>query len=143
VGLYDGFRISVSGMDAQARRLRLIASNLANARSTRSVDGRIYRRKDLLFAAVPVGQERGVWTGENEGQNRVVTVGVVEDPGPLKRVYMPEHPDADKDGFVLFPNVEPFEEMVHMVDALRSYEANIASFNASKEMMKKALELGR
>lgn len=139
MGLYDGFRISSSGMDAQTRRLRLIASNLANVRSTRSANGQVYRRKDLLFAAMPL-QGSGQ---EGAGQHLVEILGVVEDPSPLKRLYMPDHPDADKNGFVLYPNVEPFEEMVHMMDAIRTYEANISSFNASKEMIKRALEIGR
>ncbi len=143
MGVFDGFEISVSGMDAQMRRMRLIASNLANAGSTRSVNGRTYRRKDILFSAVPLKEAGGRDFDGTEALRKVATVGVVEDPSPFRRLHMPGHPDADEQGFVEFPNVERFEEMVNMMEAFRSYEANLTTFNASKEMMKKALEIWR
>jgi len=141
--LYDGFRISVSGMDAQLRRLRMIASNLANVNSTSSASGQVYRRREVVFAAAPLDEQNGRFSSNSSPAQRVTVAKVVEDPRPLKSVFMPGHPDADEQGIVQFPNVEPFEEVVDMMDALRSYEANIATFNASKEMMKKALEIGR
>lgn len=143
MGLYDGFRISVSGMDAQMRRMRLIASNLANVDSTRSVTGETYRRKDIVFAAVPLEDAGEFRTGGIQELRKVCTVGVVEDPRPFRRLHMPGHPDADEKGFVEFPNVERFEEMVNMMEAFRSYEANLMTFNASKEMMKRAFETWR
>ena len=141
MGMDDGFRVSISGMDAQLRRLRLIASNMANANSTRSEGGQPYRRRDIVFAAVPLEQEPGKFPGSGEDLQKVVTAGFVEDNRPFKRAYMPGHPDADDQGFVLLPNVEPFEEMINMMDAIRSYEANLTTFNATKEMMKKALDM--
>ena len=141
MGMDDGFRVSISGMDAQLRRLRLIASNMANANSTRSEGGQPYRRRDIVFAAVPLEQEPGEFPGSGEDLQKVVTAGFVEDNRPFKRAYMPGHPDADDQGFVLLPNVEPFEEMINMMDAIRSYEANLTTFNATKEMMKKALDM--
>jgi len=143
VGLYDGFQISVSGMDAQMRRMRLISSNLANAGSTRSATGQTYRRKDIVFAAVPLEESGKVGIGGMDALRRVTTVGVVEDPRPFRRLHIPGHPDADEKGFVEFPNVERFEEMVNLMEAFRSYEANLMTFNASKEMMKKAFEIWR
>lgn len=143
MGLYDGFQISVSGMDAQMRRMRLISSNLANAGSTRSTTGQTYRRKEIVFAAVPLQEGRKVGIDGRDGLRRVTTVGVVEDPSPFRRLHMPGHPDADEKGFVEFPNVERFEEMVNLMEAFRSYEANLMTFNASKEMMKKAFEIWR
>lgn len=143
MGLYDGFKISVSGMDAQMRRMRLISSNLANAGSTRSVTGQTYRRKEILFAAVPLQEGRKVGFDGRDGLRRVTTVGVIEDPRPFRRLHIPGHPDADEKGFVEFPNVERFEEMVNLMEAFRSYEANLMTFNASKEMMKKAFEIWR
>ena len=143
MGLFDGFEISVSGMDAQMRRMRLIASNLANMGSTRSVNGQTYRRKDIVFAAVPIEEGGEVRRGGMEGLRKVATLGVIEDPRPFRRLYMPGHPDADAQGFVEFPNVEPLEEMVNMMEAFRSYEANLMTFNASKEMMKKAFDTWR
>jgi flagellar basal-body rod protein FlgC len=130
-------------MDAQMRRMRLIASNLANMGSTRSANGQIYRRKDIVFAPVPLEQGGDLWRGRVEGLRKVASLGVVEDPRPLRRLHMPGHPDADAQGFVEFPNVEPFEEMVNMMEAFRSYEANLMTFNASKDMMKKAFDIWR
>ncbi len=143
MGLYDGFQISVSGMDAQMRRMRLIASNLANVSSTRSVTGQTYRRKEIVFAAMPLEQGSNVGFNGMNGLRKVSTVGVVEDPSPFRRLYIPGHPDADEQGFVEFPNVERFEEMVNLMEAFRSYEANLMTFNASKEMMKKVFETWR
>ena len=143
MGLYDGFQISSSGMDAQMRRMRLIASNLANAGSTRSVTGETYRRKDIVFAALPLEKASKLGIGGMDGLRRVTTVGVVEDPSPFRRLHIPGHPDADENGFVEFPNVERFQEMVNLMEAFRSYEANLMTFNASKDMMKKAFETWR
>jgi flagellar basal-body rod protein FlgC len=130
-------------MDAQMRRMRLIASNLANAGSTRSATGETYRRKELVFAAVPLEERGKLGIDGMDGLRRVTTVGVVEDPSPFRRLHMPGHPDADEKGFVEFPNVERFEEMVNLMEAFRSYEANLMTFNASKDMMKKAFEIWR
>ena len=143
MGLYDGFQISVSGMDAQMRRMRLISSNLANAGSTRSTTGQTYRRKEIVFAAVPLERGGRVGLDGRDGLRRVTTVGVVDDPRPFRRLHIPGHPDADENGFVEFPNVERFEEMVNLMEAFRSYEANLMTFNTSKEMMKKAFEIWR
>ena len=143
MGLYDGFQISVSGMDAQMRRMRLISSNLANAGSTRSTTGQTYRRKEIVFAAMPLERSSKVGLDGMDGLRRVTTVGVVEDPRPFRRLHIPGHPDADEKGFVEFPNVERFEEMVNLMEAFRSYEANLMTFNASKDMMKKAFEIWR
>ena len=143
MGLYDGFQISVSGMDAQMRRMRLISSNLANAGSTRSATGQTYRRKEIVFAAMPLEKGSKLGLDGMDGLRRVTTVGVVEDPSPFRRLHIPGHPDADEQGFVEFPNVERFEEMVNLMEAFRSYEANLMTFNASKEMMKKAFEIWR
>ncbi len=143
MGLFDGFRISMSGMDAQTRRLRLVSSNLANANSTRSATGEVYRRKDIVFSAVPLDRGRGGYNSRDAGLQKVSTAAIVDDPSPLKKLFMPHHPDADKKGYVEFPNVKMFEEVVHMMDAIKSYEANVMAFNSSKDMMKKALTIGR
>ena len=143
MGIFGALDISLSGMDAQARRLQLISSNLANARSTRSEEGHVYRRKDIVLSAVPEPAASRSGTGSWLPSYRVASVGVVEDPRPPKREYQPHHPDADESGFVAYPNIEPLEEMVHMMEAIRTYEANITGFNTTKEMIKKALEIGR
>lgn len=123
------FDISASGLAAQRFRLDVIANNLANAETTRTPQGGPYRRQQVVF--------------EGGAENGVETAQAVQDNRPLKSVYRPGDPDADARGYVQMPNVNPVEEMVDLVSATRSYEANATALNASKEMVKKALELGR
>lgn len=130
------FEVSATALDAQRKRMNVIASNMANVHSTRSDEGGPYRRQDVVFATFSVGPSPDTMTG-------VRVQDVVRDMSPLKMVYDPSHPDADKDGNVSFPNVNVIEEMVNMMMAFRAYEASLASFNMSKSMAMKALELGR
>jgi len=127
----DSFDISASGLSAQRARLDVIASNLANAETTRTPAGGPYRRLLPVFASR---------TGNPGG---VAVVGIAVDPRDPRRVYQPGHPDADPDGFVAYPNVNIVEEMVDLVSATRSYEANAAAYNAAKTMAQRALDLGR
>jgi len=136
----DYFRIfdaSASGMLAQKIRMNAIASNLANIETTRTETGEPYRRKDVVFASVVMDALR---EGSLEG---VKVVDVVDDPSPFKVVYDPGHPDADENGFVRLPNINVIEEMINMIMASRVYEANVNAFNISKNMLMKALEIGR
>ena len=135
--------ISASGLDAQKTRLNTISSNLANVNSTRSTNGGPYRRLDVVFTAVPVGESPSVSTSTDPALHGVEVTQVVPDQRPFKRVFEPQHPDADQDGYVSYPNVAPMEEMVNMLSALRSYEANVTAMNAAKSMAMKALEIGR
>lgn len=135
--------VNASAMVAQRWRLNVISSNLANAETTRTAQGGPYRRKDVIFVPTqePFAEILGLETG-----NALVGVkvgGIVEDPRPLRVVYNPGHPDADPSGYVLLPNVNPLEEMVNLIAAARSYEANLEVFNATKAMLLKALEIGR
>jgi len=134
--IFGVFRISASALEAQRARMNVIASNMANAQSTRTQEGGPYRRKDVLFSAVPVGQG-------DKGSEGVQVTEIVEDPTPPTMVYDPGHPDADKDGNVAMPNVKVIEEMANMMLATRAYEANVAAFNISKGMLMKTLEIGR
>lgn len=143
MGAFDGFRIQVSGMDAQLQRLRVISSNLANIHATSPDKGQVYRRLQAVFESVPLENGSGDWPGADGGLTKVEVRDIVQDPTPLKRVYMPGHPDADPQGYVHYPNVESVTEMVDMMDAIRTYEANVTAFNASKDMIKRALEIGR
>jgi flagellar basal-body rod protein FlgC len=136
--------ISASGLDAQKTRLNTIASNLANVSSTRTEEGGPYRRRDVVFKSVPVQETFQAAMDSSLENNQGVEVSeTVLDHRPFKRVYEPQHPDADPDGFVSYPNVNPAEEMVNMLSALRSYEANVTAMNATKSMAMKALEIGR
>jgi flagellar basal-body rod protein FlgC len=145
-----GFDISASALTAQRFRMDVITSNIANAETSRAalVDGQWvpYRRK--LVVMEPRGQQSfaDMLNGEikkQSGAPGVRATRVVEDTSEFKRVYNPEHPDADNEGFVLMPNVDIVKEMVDMISATRSYEANVTTLNASKSMYMKALEIGR
>jgi flagellar basal-body rod protein FlgC len=132
----DVFRVSASALAAQRQRMNTIASNMANAQSTRTPEGGPYQRQDVVFTTdtLDPGQP---------GLEGVKVSGVVRDESPFKMVYDPGHPDADKDGFVAMPNVNIMEEMVNMMMASRAYEASVSAFNMSKTMFLKMLELGK
>lgn len=145
----DSMAVSVSGLDAQRRRLNVIASNLANAQSTRTPGGGPYKRRDVVFHSAPVPSAfqkafRQVAMGPTAHALEGVAVArVVEDQKPGQLIYDPHHPDADPKGFVRLPNVNVMEEMVNMIGASRAYEANVQSINATRGMWNKALEIGR
>lgn len=141
----QAFAISASALDAQRARLNVISSNLANVESTKTAEGGPYRRKDVVFSAAPAGSsfEEALRSNLEGNQPGVSVTQVIQDDRPFKRLYEPEHPDADPDGFVLYPNINAMEEMVNMISALRSYEANVTALNATKSMAMKALEIGR
>ena len=145
MSIEEAMAISASGLDAQRLRLNVISSNLANVSSTRSPQGGPYRRQDVLFAAVPVQKNFAGMFQDHIGSSikMVQVLGTIEDPRPLKTVYDPAHPDANLDGFVHLPNINVFEEMVNLIAATRSYEANITALTATKSMAAKALEIGR
>ena len=128
------FDVSASAMNAQRTRMNVIASNMANAHSTRTQEGGPYRRKDVVFSS------DGTGTAELSG---VEVSSVVEDQSPPMMVYDPGHPDADAKGYVAMPNVNMIEEMVNMMLATRAYEASVAAFNMSKGIVLKSLEIGR
>ena len=134
---FDVLRVSASGLYAQRARMNLIASNMANAHTTRTQEGGPYRRQDIVFTATPMGKE------PKDGISGVNVSEVVEDQSPFKQVYDPGNPDADKDGVVQMPNVDPLAEMVNMMMASRAYEANVSTFNLSKGIFKQALQIGK
>lgn len=140
-----GLRIASSGMSAQRIRLNLIASNLANAHTTRTAEGGPYQRKDPIFAATPVdgGLAAAGDVGAAAGAAGVEVVEVRADTSPGALVHDPSHPDADAQGNVHMPNVNPVEEMVNMITASRSFEANVSAFRTLRDMVQRALEIGR
>ena len=152
--MFNHLNISASAMTAQRLRMDVVSSNIANASSTRGnfVDGEWvpYRRKMVVMEPRENGgfqsvlqsamNQRG--TGQSD-LNGVRVSGIVEDETPFNTMYDPTHPDADEQGYVQTPNVDLSKEMVDMLAASRSYEANVTSFNAGKSMMMKALEIGR
>jgi flagellar basal-body rod protein FlgC len=137
--------ISSSGMTAQRSRLNVISMNLANANTTRTDDGTSYRRKTVIFKTEPVENsfESQLQDSMDKKVYGVKATEVVPVSGELKKVYDPTHPDADKDGYVSYPNVNLVEEMVSMLNSNRSYEANATAIKTSKEMALQAIEIGR
>ena len=141
----DALHISSSGLTAQRLRMNLISSNLANINTTRTAQGGPYKRKDAVFAAHTDRQSfRNMLKSQMTGKSSEVRVtGIIDDPGPPQLKYDPQHPDADKNGYVAMPNINLIEEMVNMMSATRSYEANVTAVKATKNMALKALEIGR
>jgi len=142
----SGFRISGSGMTAQRARMNTIASNIANINTTRTPEGGPYRRKDVVFSAIQDGQSFGEVLSASDPKsdyNRVQVTDVVYDKKAPIPKYDPSHPDADADGNVYYPNVNLMEEMTNMIQASRSYEANVQAIQATKDMALSALEIGR
>lgn len=139
----DMFQVSASGMEAQRLRMNIIASNLANVETTRTSSGGAYRRKDIVFAAQKTDFGGLLQNSIDRFRSGVEVVGIVEDQRPFKQAYEPTHPDADTNGYVAYPNINAAEEMVNMISATRSYEANVAAYKATRDMAMKALELGQ
>ena len=137
MSLFNVFAIASTALDAQSKRLNVVASNLANAESTSSASGQPYRARQVVFQAIPMG-------GNQVKYGAGVQVSdVIEDPSPPRRVYDPKHPAADKEGYVTYPNVNAVEEMVNMISASRSYQNNVDVMNTSKAMLTKLLTLGQ
>ena len=139
----SALRISGSALSAQRTRVNLASSNLANAESTRGPDGQPYHRRDPVLSAVPFEAELGGAGAQGSSAEGVAVTQVVEDPTPGKKVYLPGHPDADGDGFVTFPNVNPLHETVNLLTASRSYEANASAVDTLKSMAQRALDISR
>ncbi|HJV54203.1 MAG TPA: flagellar basal body rod protein FlgC [Noviherbaspirillum sp.] len=134
MSLFNIFNVAGSAMSAQGQRLNVVSSNIANADSATGADGKTYRAKQVVFAAVPT---------ENAAATGVKVQQVVEDASPLKMVYDPKNPLADEKGYVAMPNVNVVEEMVNMISASRSYQTNAETMNTAKNMLLKTLTLGQ
>jgi len=132
--------ISASGMNAQRRRMDVIAGNLANMETTRTERGEPYRRKMVVMGTKPAHDFDGILAVQAQG---VEIDEIVEDRSPFKKVFNPSHPDADKEGYLLKPNVDLIVETANMLMARRVFEANIGALKATKQMALKALEIGR
>jgi len=137
-------QVSASGLSAQQLRMELVSSNLANASTTRTPDGGPYIRKEPVFQAVPVPSEGNEFSAKLKAHlQQVIVQDVQDDASGPRRIHDPGHPDADADGYVLMPNVDVMREMVDLVNATRSYEANVSALGATRAMLLKALEIGK
>ncbi|MBF0123836.1 MAG: flagellar basal body rod protein FlgC [Magnetococcales bacterium] len=135
------FRVTESALEAQRLRLNTIAENLANAQTTRTSEGGPYKRRDPIFMARPFDSFMDAEMAA--GATGVAVDRIVVDQNQPRMQYDPTHPDAGADGMVAMPNVDAMTEMVNMMSASRSYEANVSVLNAAKSMALKALEIGR
>jgi flagellar basal-body rod protein FlgC len=144
MSLLSALSVSASGMSAQRARTELLVENLANSDTTRTPEGGPYRRKDAVFTSDPAAtQFSSMFENEmNPGVGVRVAEVVTDQREPEKR-YMPGHPDADKDGYVAIPRVNPAEDMVDLLGASRSYQANVSAISAVKDMIQKSLDLFR
>lgn len=142
----SGFRISGSGMSAQRARLNTISSNIANINTTRTPEGGPYRRKDIVFESTPDVKSFSDIVAASDPKSDFSQVQVsditYDRKAPLLK-YEPNHPDANEDGYVAYPNINLMEEMTNMLQATRSYEANVQAVQATKDMALSALEIGR
>ncbi len=143
--LLTSLKISASGLAANRKRIATINSNIANAQTTRTAEGGPYRRKEVAFGSEPARESfADVLEGEMDEQAQTVhaTEVISTDRPPILK-YEPNHPDADENGYVAYPNINVVEEMANMMQTTRSYEANVNAMNVTKQMAIKALEIGR
>jgi len=135
MGMYDSLNVSASGMTATQLWMDVVSSNLANADSPKAANGQPYRRKEIVLeqAAPSFGEVLG----------GVQVKGIVDDPSPPKMVYDPGNPEANKQGYVAMPNVNPVTEMVDLISASRGYESNVTAMNAAKQMFSKTFDVLR
>jgi flagellar basal-body rod protein FlgC len=141
--ILTALKISGSGLKAERARLNVTAMNLANANTTRTMEGGPYKAKSVVFGARPVENFQDTLNSTQARLRTVEVVEVVEDDKPFREVYDPSHPDADDNGIVRFPNVDLAEQMVDMISAKRGYEANVTAIDAVKSMAMKALDISR
>ena len=143
MSLFSALSVGASGMAAQRARAELLVENLANAETTRTAEGGPYRRKDVVFQSAAVESPFATVFGSLAGPEGVSVAEVVTDQRDPEKRYMPGHPDADQDGYVAFPRVNPAEDMVDLLGASRGYEANVAAIAAVKDMIMRSIDLLR
>lgn len=137
-------RIGFSGLNANRAWMTTVASNLANINTTRTDDGQPYRRRTVIFESSPVEENfSAVLRRQEESLEKVKVADIVPDGRDFKEVYDPSHPDADQKGMVKYPNINPVEEMANLLEASRAYEANLTVIDTAKQMVLRALELGK
>ena len=145
MGMFDSIDISASALTAEKTRMDIINKNMANANTTRATGGMPYRRQMVVYQenkSTPFSAYLDKQSNKFNGKGVVISE-IVEDDTPFRLIYEPGHPDADENGYVKLPNVEVVKEMVDMIDAQRTYEANITAMNSTKSMLLKALDIGR
>lgn len=141
--MFSAIDAAASGLTAERLRMDVISNNIANANTTRTAEGGAYRRQIVIFEPRSKQAFAQILANELDPGAGVRVTGIAKDNSPLRRVYEPNHPDADREGYVEMPNVNVVSEMVDMITATRAYEANVTAVNAAKSMALKALEIGK
>jgi len=151
MGLFDGYDLASSGMSAQRTRINVVSANIANAQTTHTIDGGPYKKQNVVFEEMLLQAQKS-----STGTNQSNTNPLVNNQTPLSAVavksiidskdepvmkYEPGHPDANGDGYVAYPNINPVVEMVDLIEAMRSYEANVSAFTAHKDIDTKTLDI--
>jgi flagellar basal-body rod protein FlgC len=144
MSLFSVLSVGASGMAAQRIRAEVLTENLANAETTRTPEGGPYRRKDVVFESTPTTSPfSSVFNAQMEAPGGVAVSEVVTDTSAPEMRYLPGHPDANRDGYVAFPKVNPAEDMVDLMGAARGYQANVAAISAVKDMIMRSIDLFR
>jgi flagellar basal-body rod protein FlgC len=150
MGFFDGYNVATSGMSAQRTRINVTSANIANAKTTRTEDGGPYKKQEVVFEDILLSSGKKTNSNEVEATNNQKTdialrgVGVksvVESDAKPVMKFEPNHPDANEDGYVAYPDINPVVEMVNLIEDMRSYEANVASFNTHKNIDTKTLDI--
>ena len=139
--IFASLHVSASALKAQTVRLDTISSNLANVETTSTPEGGPYKRKSVYFQSKPFSFQEHLDSTAKDSVQGVEVKKIMEDQDPPRKVFNPSHPDADKDGYVAMPNISVLKEMVDMMSATRSYEANVTAIKSEKRMIQKALEI--
>jgi len=145
MGMFSALEVSGSALSAERQRAEVVASNMANAETTRTAAGGPFQRKEVVFSSSGASAFRMLLANFNRLSGRapgaVRVVKVVDDPTPPVMRYEPGHPDANKDGYVAYPAINPIQEMVDLMDATRAYQLNASAVTASKQMLQQSLEI--
>jgi len=148
MGLYDGYNVASSGMSAQRTRINVTSANIANAQTTHTTDGGPYKKQNVVFEEILLeAQKNSTQTASNTNSHiptplsGVAVKSVIDSNNAPVMKYEPGHPDANGDGYVAYPNINPVVEMVDLIEAMRSYEANVSAFTAHKDIDTKTLDI--
>jgi flagellar basal-body rod protein FlgC len=150
MGFFDGYNIATSGMSAQRTRINVVSANIANAQTTHSTDGGPYKKQNVVFEEMLLSEKERLTASPsqeketslpNKNLSGVGIKQIVESKDEPVMKFEPNHPDANEDGYVAYPNINPVIEMVDLIEAMRSYEANVSAFTTHKTMDTKTLDI--
>lgn len=148
MGFFDGYNIATSGMSAQRTRINVVSANIANAKTTHTENGGPYKKQNVVFEEILLQESKKMDANSTElNKNSDISLrgvgvkSIVEDDAKPVMRFEPSHPDANEDGYVAYPDINPVVEMVDLIEAMRSYEANVATFNTHKNIDSKTLDI--